>query len=295
MCNRLWSYVPFISFCLKAEKELLILHFEEYYDLFENLQAIPGIQVQKHHPFKKRGLGKKLLYHFTQKLPQGVLRFSNVYADKDFWENERWNAVLSGQKTRIFFQSGVDHIQKNLLLPEYHEQVRLLFKPKQTLAHNIDQQIDAQRAKHEVIVGVHIRRNDYRSFKGGAYYFQDATYYKYMAALEKELNTMGKSVVFLLCSDEKVDPAHFEGLNTFQVSSSVDVEELYALALTDYIMGAPSTFSMWASFYGEVPLRILQFKDEKIALHQFSVIISQDVFEDGKRFVHNDRLASSEC
>lgn len=292
LCNRLWSYVPFISLCLKKEKELLILHFDEYYDLFENLEAVPGIQVLKHHTVGKRSLGNKLLYHIIHQLPPIVLRFSHIYSDKDFWENERWHPVHAGKKTSIIFR-GVDHIQKNLLLPEYHEQIRLLFRPKKAITEKIKQQIQAQRAKHEVIIGVHIRRSDYRWFKGGAYFFEDSTYYKYMAELEAELRAAGKSVSFLLCSDEKLNPAHFNGLHTFQVSGSLDVADLYALGLTDYIVGAPSTFSMWASFYGKVPLRFLQFKDEKITLNQFSVIVSQDVFENGKRFTHHDRHSSN--
>jgi len=32
------------------------------------------------------------------------------------------------------------------------------------------------------------------------------------------------------------------------------IEDLYTLASCDYIIGPPSTFTMWASFYGRVPL-----------------------------------------
>jgi hypothetical protein len=32
------------------------------------------------------------------------------------------------------------------------------------------------------------------------------------------------------------------------------VEDLYSLARCDYLLGPPSTFSLWASFYGNVPL-----------------------------------------
>ena len=61
------------------------------------------------------------------------------------------------------------------------------------------------------------------------------------------------------------------------------------MSLADYIMGVPSTFSMWASFYGKVPLRILQYKDEKVQLNQFSAIVSQNEFENGIRFEHKTK------
>ncbi|MFD3001491.1 hypothetical protein ACFS7Z_14065 [Pontibacter toksunensis] len=293
LCNRLWSYVPFISFCLKHGQELLILHFDRYYDLFDDLEAVPGIRLQKHHTAGKLTLGSRLLHRVIPKLPEPALRFTNIYSDKDFWENERWSSALPAHKTHIYFKSGVEHLQKSLFLPEHHEKVRLLFRPRQAIIYKIAQQLEEQRTKHQVVVGVHIRRSDYRWFKRGAYYFQDSTYYNYMAALETELQAAGKSVSFLLSSDEKLNQSHFKGLNTFQISNSVDVEDLYALSLTDYIIGVPSTFSMWASFYGKVPLRILQFEDEKISLNQFSVIVAQDVFENGERFTHHDWLNKS--
>ena len=43
---------------------------------------------------------------------------------------------------------------------------------------------------------------------------------------------------------------------------------------------------MWASFIGDVPLRIVQYKDEEIALDQFSPILYQNVFKNGERFHH---------
>ena len=38
------------------------------------------------------------------------------------------------------------------------------------------------------------------------------------------------------------------------MSSGVAVEDLYALAGCDLLIGPPSTFTQWASFYGKVPL-----------------------------------------
>ena len=65
-----------------------------------------------------------------------------------------------------------------------------------------------------------------------------------------------------------------------------DIEDLYALSICDYILGPPSTFSMWASFYGGVPLRFIKHSNDKIFLREFSRIISQDVFENGTKFEH---------
>jgi hypothetical protein len=41
------------------------------------------------------------------------------------------------------------------------------------------------------------------------------------------------------------------------------IEDLYALASCDYIIGPPSTFSQWASFYGNVPRYMVNYKAEQ--------------------------------
>ena len=50
---------------------------------------------------------------------------------------------------------------------------------------------------------------------------------------------------------------------------------------------------MWASFIGDVPLRIVQRGDETISLDQFSPILYQNVFKNGGRFRHLDDNAAT--
>ena len=40
---------------------------------------------------------------------------------------------------------------------------------------------------------------------------------------------------------------------------------------TNYILGPPSTFSQWASFYGNKPMLHLSGRDQKIELEKFQV------------------------
>ena len=71
------------------------------------------------------------------------------------------------------------------------------------------------------------------------------------------------------------------------------IEDVYALSQCDYILGPPSTFSMWASFIGDVPLRIVKYANENITLDQFSPILYQNVFKNGERFHHVDENADT--
>ena len=90
----------------------------------------------------------------------------------------------------------------------------------------------------------------------------------------------------MLSSTENIS-FHDPEITCFQLPQSSNIEDLYALSLCDYILGPPSTFSMWASFYGKKPLRIVSYKDEAISLHEFKIIAAVDTFQDGTVFDHN--------
>lgn len=70
-----------------------------------------------------------------------------------------------------------------------------------------------------------------------------------------------------------------------KLENAIGIEDLYALSKCDYIFGPPSTFSMWASFYGEVPLKFFETTNEKFSLNDFSVIRYQCHFENGTEYI----------
>lgn len=49
------------------------------------------------------------------------------------------------------------------------------------------------------------------------------------------------------------------------------VEDLYALAECDYLIGPPSTFTVWASFYGNVPLCHVHRPDAVLTREYFTL------------------------
>ena len=60
---------------------------------------------------------------------------------------------------------------------------------------------------------------------------------------------------FVICSNKKVPPFFFKELNIFFANGNL-VEDLYTLSKTDLIFGCRSTYSSFASYYGNVPLII---------------------------------------
>jgi Glycosyl transferase family 11 len=152
-----------------------------------------------------------------------------------------------------------------------HAQVlRKIFVPLENHQEKVQILLEKCRGLGDVVVGVHIRRGDYKTWRGGKYYFTDQAYRNAMQQLESYFSARGKTATFLICSDESVESERFSPLTVIPAGGH-QVEDLYSLAGCDYIIGPPSTFSMWASFYGEVPLYHLSFEEEKLDIEKFVV------------------------
>ena len=120
----------------------------------------------------------------------------------------------------------------------------------------------------EVIIGVHLRQGDYRTWKQGQYFFPPERYATWMRELAAQFP--GRKVAFFVCSDEPRQASEFTGL-TVAIGAGPPVVDLYALAGCDYVLGPPSSFSQWASFYGNEPLLFLEGGDQRIDRGHFQV------------------------
>jgi len=102
----------------------------------------------------------------------------------------------------------------------------------------------------ERIVGVHVRRTDYNGF---------------MRQLEEQLQERTR---FLLCSDNQLSQTDFRDLDV-PTGTGNPVENNYALATGDYIIGLKSTYTAWASFYGDVQKCFIRSSVIRIDLNAF--------------------------
>ncbi|WP_432631472.1 alpha-1,2-fucosyltransferase [Brachyspira sp.] len=119
---------------------------------------------------------------------------------------------------------------------------------------------------YDIKVGVHIRRGDYRGWNNGKYYYEDEVYND---KIEQFSNLFkDKKILFILFSNEDITlkPKH-----DYIISKCDWYEDHYLLSLCDYIIGAPSTFTIWASFIGNVPLMHILNRDDKVDLNSFNV------------------------
>ncbi len=117
------------------------------------------------------------------------------------------------------------------------------------------------RQSSDVVIGIHIRQGDYATFLDGRYYYEVRDYVATMREVQAQLSP--RRVTFLVCTNVPYDESDFAGLNV-QFGPGIPLQDMYALAETDMIIGPPSTFTMWASFYGGVPLKMMTRCDDKI-------------------------------
>ena len=125
-------------------------------------------------------------------------------------------------------------------------------------------------------LGVHIRRGDYAAWKNGAYYYDDAVYADFIAQFASLMP--GKDIdVFLSTNDPRMTATTFESLLSdegcrlrIHLMGGNAVEDLYMLSECDFIVGPPSTYSLVASMYRDIPLcRMDQVSDGRLTLDDF--------------------------
>ncbi|HEY5587815.1 MAG TPA: alpha-1,2-fucosyltransferase [Candidatus Paceibacterota bacterium] len=119
-----------------------------------------------------------------------------------------------------------------------------------------------------IIIGVHIRRGDYKYWENGKYYFTDDIYQMYMNSISSELKKRSnKKIKFILFSNENININRTEDII---VSNNEWYIEQLIMSKCDYLIGPPSTFTLWASYIGRV--KYYQIKDNtgNIDINDFS-------------------------
>ena len=146
--------------------------------------------------------------------------------------------------------------------------LRSYFTPHRRRLERARAAVEPARERGRLVIGVHVRRGDYAGFKDGRFLFSHDTYLKTMERARAA--HADRDVAFLVCSDEPFHPEAFAGLELVEAPGH-ELEDLYALASCDRLIGPPSTYNRWASFWGEVPLVQIREAGEPIAPEMFQV------------------------
>lgn len=122
-----------------------------------------------------------------------------------------------------------------------------------------------------VLFGFHIRRGDYRTYRGGEYFFTNEHWQNWVQQCRQISEQTGKRFLGIAFSNEPLD---------WLVDHQQDViagpgdlfDDLAVLSMCHYLVGPPSTFSGWASFMGRKPLLVLDRAELQCHVEQFQVV-----------------------
>ena len=154
------------------------------------------------------------------------------------------------------------------LTHKHAQKIRDFFKPTNEINRVIEEKVSRIRNDYDLLIGVHIRRGDYDKWKGGKYFYSQRDYLTLMMEISELYSD--SEIIFLICSNEKIDSCVFESLS-IEVTDASPIEDLYTLSKCDLLIGPPSTFTQWASFYGEKPLSHIYSISDSLTKEDFSI------------------------
>lgn len=269
-CNKFWSYLAPLDYSLRTGKKVYILFPDAELGSYPNLRKNRYLKV-----VHIRWLSKFIPYRTQEKILRRIFsnRFYNILPLlKSTFKNSIWNI----------------YDDRDILISNEAKKLAIeLLSPCDKIKNNIRQRF--AKEKKDITIGVHIRRGDYATWRNGDYFYSQEQYHNICENLKKEFPD--KQIRFFLSSNEKIDKTIFHSDEYFSLSQSAPPEDLYALSLCDYIIGPPSTFSRWAAFYGDKPIRFIMPNESLtkafrrlVSLERYDTGEPVSMVKDGKLF-----------
>ena len=72
------------------------------------------------------------------------------------------------------------HLCADESVKRHAEKIRWYFRPQDQIIEEVKRQLLEVRKNTDLVVGVHIRRGDYKTWKNGQFYFEDAYFVELM-------------------------------------------------------------------------------------------------------------------
>ncbi len=131
---------------------------------------------------------------------------------------------------------------------KYAAYFRDKYRPR--LRPEVQAALEAKASGFEVVLGVHLRGRDYRTWRNGEFFFSASQYRAWTDQFLALQPT--RRVKVILFSDEPIDTEAFRSLTVpWEVSTGTLAEDYVLMGLCTYLLGPPSTFTLWASFLGD--------------------------------------------
>lgn len=262
-CNRLWTYVSSVARSIAEKKKMMIIFFDWTIEDFPNLLHAPFIYFPLYHKwYLERGNGWNNYKGLTWKVTH----------------HKTWDKIF-----KLFgFTKGWQTMHDARYLDQTKKELQYIFRPRQEIIDKAEAMIQKIRNQADIVVGVHIRHGDYKTFCNGSFYYTIEDYHRFMKKIQNLYHD--KRVAFFISSNEIFELNQFDDCKCYRFfhEPSGDILDLHTLSLCDRIIGPWSTYSRWASFIGEVPLCFIKHKDQELHHDSFSIVKDFYHFQSGE-------------
>ncbi len=265
-CNRLWTYVASVAQCIAERRSMVIIFFDWTIEDFPNFLHCPFIYFPLWHKwYLERGNGWNKYKGLTWKVTH----------------NRTWDKIFRF----LGFTKGWDTMNDTRYLAVTKKELQHIFRPKKSITDRAEAIMTNIRKEADIVIGVHIRHGDYKTFENGRYYYTLEEYHQWMLNIQQLF--MEQRVAFFISSNESFSTDLFKGCKCYRFGkeTSGDILDLHTLSLCDRIVGPWSTYSRWASFIGEVPLCCIKEKNQQLTEKNFSIITDFYHFASGENTV----------
>jgi hypothetical protein len=247
--NRLFQSAHFEAYCLEHRRRFIHLSFEDLKELY--------------------GLKPNHLASIVRIIVRGLAKCKIIQVVRFYDEQSKHSCALLLSRQKLSFVDGW-FFRCPDLAQKYRSYLRRRYSLSSSYIENnafIEQSLSKNNA-YECIVGVHIRRRDYRIWNDGKYCFEDNVFISYIFKMESLLNSIGKAGKYIIFSDESVS---FQNIANITTSNEPWFIDHYIMSNCDFLMGPPSTFTGWASFMGSVPLLYMTEHNPNFSLNDFVI------------------------
>lgn len=261
-CNRLWTYVTSVAQCIAERKKMIIIFYDWTIEEFPNLLHCPFVFFPLWQKwYLEKGNGWNNYKGLTWKVTH----------------NKAWDLIFRF----LGFKKGWNTMDDTRYLSKTKKELKAIFRPRQEITDKAEEFISKIRKSADIVIGVHIRHGDYKTFRGGRYYYTLDDFHKFMLQIQNLF--IEKEVAFFISSNEHFSVDCFTGCHCFRFDNepSGDILDLYTLSICDRIFGPWSTYSRWASFIGEVPLCFIKSKSQILTDNDFSIVTGFYRFQNG--------------
>ena len=262
-CNRLWTYVASVAQCIVEHKKMVIIFYDWTIEDFPNLLHCKFIWFPLYHKwYLERGNGWNNYKGLTWKVTH----------------NKTWNRIFKF----LGFTKGWLTMNDTGYIVQTKKELQHIFCPRQEITDKAEKMMETIRQTADIVIGVHIRHGDYKTWRNGRYYYTLEDFHHFMLQI-KELYS-DKRLAFFISSNEVFSVDVFKNCNCYRFGKepSGDILDLHTLSLCDSIIGPWSTYSRWASFIGEVPLCFIKGNRQHLSPDDFSVVTDFYHFQSGE-------------